>query len=166
VEWLLLMVVTCRVAGSDRAEQQWQLQWAGTGNTQFPGDEADPLAHRIHRLSLHVPGSWWVFELFCSLCLVSCLLFCEVFPPQRRRLPSRLNTRGIGVAQYSVWLRTSWPGYRALIPGRGKRIFSLTSVSRRAVGPAHPASCPVGTGGRLSPGVMRGRAWRWPLTPI
>jgi hypothetical protein len=43
--------------------------------------------------------------------------------------------------QYSVWLRTGRPGDRGSIPGRGKRIFPLVSVSRLA----HPASCPIGT---------------------
>jgi hypothetical protein len=57
------------------------------------------------------------------------------------------------VAQYSVWLRARRPGDRGSIPGRGKRIFSLTSVSRPALGPTQP---PVQwVPGVLSPGVKR-----------
>jgi hypothetical protein len=43
-------------------------------------------------------------------------------------------------------LRSGRPGNRGSTPGRGKRLPSLASVSRQALG-AHPASCTMGTGG-------------------
>jgi hypothetical protein len=65
---------------------------------------------------------------------------------------------GTGVDQYSVWLRTGWQ-----TPGRGKRIFPLTSVSRPALGPTQP---PVQwVPGVLSPGVKRGRGVKMTTHP-
>jgi hypothetical protein len=63
---------------------------------------------------------------------------------------------GAGVAQsYSVWLRTGRPGDRGSIPGRSKRIFPLTSVSRPALWPTQlPVQWVLEV---LSPGVKRGR---------
>jgi hypothetical protein len=40
--------------------------------------------------------------------------------------------------QYNVWLRTGQPGDRGSIPGRGKSIFSLNSVSGPDLGPTQP----------------------------
>jgi hypothetical protein len=54
--------------------------------------------------------------------------------------------------QYSVWLRSGWPGFD---PRQGQRIFPLTSASRPALGPTQP---PIQwLPGALSPGVKRGR---------
>jgi hypothetical protein len=39
------------------------------------------------------------------------------------------------LSQYSVWLRTGWPGFD---PGQGQRIFLLASASRLALGPTQP----------------------------
>jgi hypothetical protein len=39
------------------------------------------------------------------------------------------------LSQYSIWLRVGRPDNRGSIPGRGERIFSLTSASRPALGP-------------------------------
>jgi hypothetical protein len=40
---------------------------------------------------------------------------------------------------YSVWLRAGRPGDRGSIPGSGKIIFPVASVSRSALGPTqHP----------------------------
>jgi hypothetical protein len=61
-------------------------------------------------------------------------------------------------SQYSVWLWTGRPGDRGSIPGRAKD-FSSSLCAQTGSG-AHPASCPMDTGGPF-PG-----AWRWPLTPI
>jgi hypothetical protein len=59
------------------------------------------------------------------------------------------------VELHGVWLRAGLPGDRGSIPGRGKRIFPLASVSRPALGPTQP---PVRWVPRfLSPGVKRGR---------
>jgi hypothetical protein len=56
---------------------------------------------------------------------------------------------------YSVWLQTGQPGDRGSIPGRGKRICPLASVSRLALGTTQP---PVQwIPGCLSPGLRRGR---------
>jgi hypothetical protein len=49
---------------------------------------------------------------------------------------------------FYVWLRAGRPGDWGSIPGKGKRIFPLTSVSRPAGD--QPASCPMGTGGPFS----------------
>jgi hypothetical protein len=46
----------------------------------------------------------------------------------------------------SAWLRARRPGDRGSIPGRGERIFPLTSVPRPALG-SNPASGTMGTGG-------------------
>jgi hypothetical protein len=59
------------------------------------------------------------------------------------------------LSQYSVWLRTGQPGDRGSIPGRGERIFPLTSVSRPALGPTQPHVQWIP--GVLSPEVKRGR---------
>jgi hypothetical protein len=59
------------------------------------------------------------------------------------------------ISQYNVWLRTGRPGDLCSIPGRGERVFPLTSVSRPALGPTQP---PVQwVPGVLSPGLKRGR---------
>jgi hypothetical protein len=42
------------------------------------------------------------------------------------------------LSQYSVWLRTGRQGDCGSIPGRGERIFPLTSVSRPALGSIQP----------------------------
>jgi hypothetical protein len=54
-----------------------------------------------------------------------------------------------------VWLRAKRPGDRGSIPGRGESIFTLTSVSRPALGPTQPLVQWVP--GVLSPGVKRDR---------
>jgi hypothetical protein len=59
------------------------------------------------------------------------------------------------LSQYSVWLRTGRPGDRDSIPGRGKMVFPLASLSRPALGPTQPRVQWVP--GVLSPGVKRGR---------
>jgi hypothetical protein len=58
--------------------------------------------------------------------------------------------------QCNVWLQTGQPGDWGLIPGSGKRIFPLASVSRQALGLAHP---PVQwVPGVLSLGLKCGRS--------
>jgi hypothetical protein len=42
------------------------------------------------------------------------------------------------LSQCSVWLRAGRPGDQVSIPGRGKRIFPVTSASRPALGPTQP----------------------------
>jgi hypothetical protein len=64
-----------------------------------------------------------------------------------------LRSTLVYLRQYSVWLRTGRPHDRGSIPGRGKRIFRLTSVSRPALRPTQP-SVPRGV---LSLGVKRGQ---------
>jgi hypothetical protein len=44
----------------------------------------------------------------------------------------------MSVSQCSVWLRTGRPGDRRSIPGTGKRILPLASVSRPSLGPTQP----------------------------
>jgi hypothetical protein len=63
-----------------------------------------------------------------------------------------------------------WLGYRpddwGSIPGRGgEGIFLLATTFRPALGPAHPASYPVGTRGCFCR-VKVARMWSWPLTSI
>jgi hypothetical protein len=48
------------------------------------------------------------------------------------------------VGQYSVWLRAGRPSNRGSIPVKGERIFPVCVQTGFG---AHPASCPVGTGG-------------------
>jgi hypothetical protein len=59
------------------------------------------------------------------------------------------------LSQYSVWLRTGRPGDWRSIPGRGKRIFPLASVSRPSLGPTQPPIQQVPV--VLSAVVKRGR---------
>jgi hypothetical protein len=49
------------------------------------------------------------------------------------------------------WLRAGRPGYRDSIPGRGEKIFPLSSCVQTGSG-AHSASCPMGTEGKARPG--------------
>jgi hypothetical protein len=55
----------------------------------------------------------------------------------------------------SVWLQTGRPGDLGSIPGRGERIFPLSSVSRPALGLTQPPIQWVP--GVLSPGLKRSR---------
>jgi hypothetical protein len=80
------------------------------------------------------------------------------------REQKRLNTTGLDklhapsvkLSQYRVWLRAGRPGDRGSIPGRGKRIFPLASVSRPALGSTQP---PVQwVPGVLSQGLKRGKS--------
>jgi hypothetical protein len=48
---------------------------------------------------------------------------------------SKLLISRTQLRQYSVWLRAGRPDDRGSIPGRGKGIFPLSSVSRPALGP-------------------------------
>jgi hypothetical protein len=59
------------------------------------------------------------------------------------------------LSQYSVWIRGGRLGDRGSIPGRGERIFPLTTVSRQALGPTQPPVQWVPA--VLSPGLKRGR---------
>jgi hypothetical protein len=52
---------------------------------------------------------------------------------------------GSQLNQYSVWLRTGWPGDRRSIPGRSKSFSCNLCV--QAVSGAYAASCTMGTGG-------------------
>jgi hypothetical protein len=58
----------------------------------------------------------------------------------------------VAVSQYSVRLRTGWPGFD---PRQRQRIFPLTSASRLALGLTQPPIQWVT--GALSPGVKRGQ---------
>jgi hypothetical protein len=51
------------------------------------------------------------------------------------------------VSQHSVWLWTGRHSDRRSIPGRGKRNFPLNCAQNGSG--AHPASCPMGTGGPI-----------------
>jgi hypothetical protein len=58
------------------------------------------------------------------------------------------------LSHYTVWLRTEWPSHRVSIPGRGKKTFPLTSLSRPVLGPIQtPAQIVPGV---LYPGLKRG----------
>jgi hypothetical protein len=74
----------------------------------------------------------------------------------RRWIPHARNVlREPGSSVSSVWLRTGRPGDRGSIPGRGERIFPITSVPRPTLAPTQP---PVQwVPGVPSPGVKRGR---------
>jgi hypothetical protein len=49
-------------------------------------------------------------------------------------------------------------------PAEAKDFSSILCVQTGSG--AHPASCPVGTGGLFPGGKSAAGAWRWPLTPI
>jgi hypothetical protein len=59
-------------------------------------------------------------------------------------------------SQNSVWLRTGRPNNRGSIPGRGERIFPVTSMPRPALGPTQPP-VQMGTGGPFPGGKARPR---------
>jgi hypothetical protein len=70
----------------------------------------------------------------------------------------------VQLRQYSVWLWAGRLGDQGTIPGRGERIFPLTSVSRPALGPTQP---PVQwVPGVVSPGLKRGRGVMLTTHPI
>jgi hypothetical protein len=75
-----------------------------------------------------------------------CITFCE---KNFSRVAIRLWWAG-QLRQYSVWLRVGRLGLRGLIPGRGDKIYPLTSVSTGSA--AHTTSCTMGTGGSFPRG--------------
>jgi hypothetical protein len=68
--------------------------------------------------------------------------------------------RGAGIGLHGVLLRTG----QGSITGRGVKIYPLASCVQTS-SEAHPASCPVGTGG-LFPGVKLGRGVTLTIHPI
>jgi hypothetical protein len=77
----------------------------------------------------------------------------RIFYARTRFLFSIYQQFTVELSQYSVWLRTGWPGFD---PRQGQRIFPLTSASRPALGPTQLSIQWVP--GVLSLGVKRGRS--------
>jgi hypothetical protein len=72
----------------------------------------------------------------------------QVYTNQLLFVMERSRSRSSSVSIVS-WLRTGRPGYRGSIPGRGKKIFPVTSCLQTGSG-AHPASCTMGTRSSLA----------------
>jgi hypothetical protein len=60
--------------------------------------------------------------------------------------------------QYGDWLWAGWLRGQSWSPGRAKNFLHIVQPGSGA----HPASCPVGTGGSFPSGKAAG-AWSWPL---
>jgi hypothetical protein len=71
---------------------------------------------------------------------------------------------GAGLSQSIYCLNTDWTTGRSRFdPRKRQRIFPVASVQTSPK--AHPASCPMGTGGPFAEEITA-VAWRWPLTPM
>jgi hypothetical protein len=127
-----------RLTAKDHSTDSWLLSLRGS-------EDFDLQSKYRCKVSLHVPT-----QLQSSSFRVKNICSYQTFN-------TRHVLKGAGLAQavYSVWLRAGRLGDLSSIPGRGERIFPVSSVSRPALGPTQPPVQSVP--GVLSPGLKRGR---------